>query len=416
MKMFDINLVLTIANSITIFILLIIIINIYFNTKSQRDEELNTSRLIHNLETNIIKDARDNYEKIIKEDNDNFEKILKQNVENYKEMSYGLKNSLDELRKMNEEKLSELRFSNEDKLKSIESNINEKLDVSLNKRLDNSFKVVGEQLQNLNVTIGQLQSLSSGVSDLQKTLSNVKTRGVFGERQLESILENMMIRSQYEVQFKIKPDENDRVDFAIKIPDKTGNGFIYLPIDAKFPNDTYIKLIDVSKSGDEFAINQAVNELKRAIELEAMSINKKYINVPITTDFAVMFLPTEGLYAEVLRIPGLAEKLQNQYKILVTGPTTIAALINSLSVGFKYLQVNEFAADINKILQAIKAQFDKFSVEIDETKDKLLAAEKWTDKLSKRNEMITKKLKDISKLDENESNRILGIEGGALNE
>lgn len=403
MKMFDINLVLTIANSITIFILLIIIINIYFNTKSQRDEELNTSRLIHNLETNIIKDARDNYEKIIKEDNDNFEKILKQNVENYKEMSYGLKNSLDELRKMNEEKLSELRFSNEDKLKSIESNINEKLDVSLNKRLDNSFKVVGEQLQNLNVTIGQLQSLSSGVSDLQKTLSNVKTRGVFGERQLKSILENMMIRSQYEVQFKIKPDENDRVDFAIKIPDKTGNGFIYLPIDAKFPNDTYIKLIDVSKSGDEFAINQAVNELKRAIELEAMSINKKYINVPITTDFAVMFLPTEGLYAEVLRIPGLAEKLQNQYKILVTGPTTIAALINSLSVGFKYLQVNEFAADINKILQAIKAQFDKFSVEIDETKDKLLAAEKWTDKLSKRNEMITKKLKDISKLDENES-------------
>ena len=403
--MFDINLVLTIANSITIFILLIIIINIYFNTKSRKDEELNTSRLIHNLETNIIKDARDNYEK-----------VLNQNHENYKEMSYGLKNSLDELRKMNEDKLSELRTSNEEKLKSIESNINEKLDVSLNKRLDNSFKVVGEQLQNLNVTIGQLQSLSSGVSDLQKTLSNVKTRGVFGERQLESILENMMIRSQYEVQFKIKQDENDRVDFAIKIPDKTGNGFIYLPIDAKFPNDTYIKLIDVSKSGDEFAINQVVNELKRAIELEAMSINKKYINVPITTDFAVMFLPTEGLYAEVLRIPGLAEKLQNQYKILVTGPTTIAALINSLSIGFKYLQVNEFAADINKILQAIKAQFDKFSVEIDETKDKLLAAEKWTDKLSKRNEMITKKLKDISKLDENESNRILGIEGGALNE
>lgn len=414
--MFNISLSLIIANLIVSLVLLIIIVIIFFNIKSQKDDELNTNRLIHNLETNIIKDARDNYEKIIKEDQNNFEKILKQNIDNYKEMSDGLKNSLDELRKMNEEKLSELRNSNEEKLKSIESNINEKLDLSLNKRLDESFKVVGEQLQNLNVTIGQLQSLSSGVTDLQKTLSNVKTRGVFGERQLASILENMMIKSQYEVQFKVKPEENERVDFAIKIPDKTENGFIYLPIDAKFPNDTYIRLVDVSKTGDELAINQAVNELKRAIESEAISMNKKYINVPITTDFAVMFLPTEGLYAEVLRIPGLAEKLQNQYKILVTGPTTIAALINSLSVGFKYLQVNKFAADINKILQAIKAQFSKFSEEIDETKDKLFAAEKWADKLSKRNEMITRKLKDITKIDENESSRILGIEGDEIDE
>lgn len=414
--MFDISLVLTIVNSIILLVLLIIVINTFFNTKSQKDEELNTSKLIYNLETNIIKDARENYEKIIREDQNNFEKILMQNIDNYKEMSNSLKVSLDELRKMNEDKLSELRVSNEEKLKSIESNINEKLDLSLNKRLDESFKVVGEQLQNLNVTIGQLQSLSTGVSDLQKTLSNVKTRGVFGERQLESILENMMIRSQYEVQFKVKPEENERVDFAIKIPDKTENGFIYLPIDAKFPNDTYIKLVDISKSGDELAINQAVNELKRAVESEAISINKKYINVPITTDFAVMFLPTEGLYSEVLRIPGFAEKLQNQYKILVTGPTTISALINSLSVGFKYLQVNKFAGEINRILQAIKAQFAKFSEEIEDTKNKLISAEKSADKLIKRNEMITRKLKDISKIDENESNRILGIEGEIFNE
>lgn len=414
--MFDISLVLTIVNTIILLVLLIIVINTFFNTKSQKDEELNTSKLIHNLETNIIKDARENYEKIIREDQNNFEKILMQNIDNYKEMSNNLKVSLDELRKMNEDKLSELRASNEEKLKSIESNINEKLDLSLNKRLDESFKVVGEQLQNLNVTIGQLQSLSTGVSDLQKTLSNVKTRGVFGERQLESILENMMIRSQYEVQFKVKPEENERVDFAIKIPDKTENGFIYLPIDAKFPNDTYIKLVDISKSGDELAINQAVNELKRAVESEAISINKKYINVPITTDFAVMFLPTEGLYSEVLRIPGFAEKLQNQYKILVTGPTTISALINSLSVGFKYLQVNKFAGEINRILQAIKAQFAKFSEEIEDTKNKLISAEKSADKLIKRNEMITRKLKDISKIDENESNRILGIEGEIFNE
>lgn len=414
--MFDISLVLTIVNSIILLVLLIIVINTFFNTKSQKDEELNTSKLIYNLETNIIKDARENYEKIIREDQNNFEKILMQNIDNYKEMSNSLKVSLDELRKMNEDKLSELRASNEEKLKSIESNINEKLDLSLNKRLDESFKVVGEQLQNLNVTIGQLQSLSTGVSDLQKTLSNVKTRGVFGERQLESILENMMIRSQYEVQFKVKPEENERVDFAIKIPDKTENGFIYLPIDAKFPNDTYIKLVDISKSGDELAINQAVNELKRAVESEAISINKKYINVPITTDFAVMFLPTEGLYSEVLRIPGFAEKLQNQYKILVTGPTTISALINSLSVGFKYLQVNKFAGEINRILQAIKAQFAKFSEEIEDTKNKLISAEKSADKLIKRNEMITRKLKDISKIDENESNRILGIEGEIFNE
>ena len=398
--MFDINLVLIITILVVLVVLLVVAINIYFNTKSQKDEELQVTKLVHNLESNIIKEGRDNYEKIIREDQNNFEKILKQNIDNYKEMSNGLKTSLEELRNMNEAKL-----------KTIETNINEKLDISLNKRLDESFKVVGEQLQSLNVTIGQLQNLSAGVTDLQKTLSNVKTRGVFGERQLESILENMMIKSQYETQFQIKADEKERVDFVIKIPDKSGEGFIYLPIDAKFPSDAYNKVVDASKTGDEIVLNQAVNELKRAVEQQASSISKKYINVPITTDFAIMFLPTEGLYAEVLRIPGLAEKIQNDYKILITGPTTIAALINSLSIGFKYLQVNKFAADINKILQAIKFQYDKFGEEIEDTKRKLYLAEKSTEQLGKRNEMISKKLRDISTIDENESNRILGIEG-----
>lgn len=307
--------------------------------------------------------------------------------------------------------LEKIRTSNEKKLDSIEKHINEKLDKSLNERLDSSFKIIGEQFQNLNKNIGELQTLSNGVSDLQKTLSNVKTRGVFGEKQLENILENVLGNShQWERQFKIADDENRRVDFVIKIPNKDDDNELYLPIDAKFPSDMYNKIVDASKSGSEIALMNAIKELKTAITKEALSIRDKYVMPPITTDFALMYLPTEGLYSECLRIAGLTEELQNKYKVVLVGPTTVTAIINSFSVGFKYLKISKSSNEINKILQAIKTQYEKFGEEIEFTKEKLRQASDSTEKLEKRNDMITRKLKNIDALDTTSANNLLGID------
>lgn len=310
-----------------------------------------------------------------------------------------------------EEKLDKIRTTNERKLDYIENRINEKLDKSLNERLDSSFKIIGEQFQNLNKNIGELQTLSSGVSDLQKTLSNVKTRGVFGEKQLENILENILGNShQWERQYRIADEEDRRVDFVIKIPNKDDSGDLYLPIDAKFPSDMYNKIIDASKSGSEVELLSAIKDLKAAIIKEAMSIRDKYVVPPITTDFALMYLPTEGLYSECLRIDGLSEELQNKYKVIIVGPTTVTAIINSFSVGFKYLKISKSSSEINKILQAIKTQYESFGEEIAKTKERLRLATESTEKLEKRNDTITKKLKNIDALDTNEANNLLGID------
>ncbi|MDO5564546.1 MAG: DNA recombination protein RmuC, partial [Eubacteriales bacterium] len=285
-----------------------------------------------------------------------------------------------------------------------------KLDKSLNERLDNSFKTIGEQLQNLHKNLGELQSLSVGVDSLQKTLSNVKTRGVFGEIQLSNILANTMDKSQYEEQFVIKENKDERVDFAIKIPDKDAkDNFLYLPIDAKFPSDMYLHIVNASNEKNQEALNRAIEELRRAIEKQAKSIKDKYIDTPKTTAFAILFLPTEALYAEVLRIDGLAEKCQNEYNIIIQGPTTITALINSFSIGFKYLTVNKKAFEIGKTLEAIKGQYNIFSDLIIKTKKKLEDAKKATEDLSFRNEQINKKLKNIASLPSVESNKQLEI-------
>lgn len=307
--------------------------------------------------------------------------------------------------------LEKIRSTNEKKLDTIEGHINEKLDKSLNERLDKSFELVGNQLQNLSKNIGELQSLSSGVNDLQKTLSNVKTRGVFGEKQLENILENILGNShQWDKQYRINDDEDRRVDFVIKIPNKDDNGELYLPIDAKFPSDMYNKIVDASRKGSESELQNAIKELKSAIQKQAQSIRDKYICPPITTDFALMYLPTEGLYSECLRIDGLTEDLQNKYKVILVGPTTVTAIINSFSVGFKYLKISKSSAEINKILQAIKAQYEKFGDEIENTKEKIRQAGDAADKLEKRNEIINKRLKNVVSLEQSEADKLLELE------
>ena len=355
--------------------------------------------IISKMEKNVIQDA-----------NDNFVKILNQNQSNSNNISKVMQESLEKISTTNENKLNELRKANEEKLGLIERNINDKLDKSLNERLDSSFKNIGEQLQNLQVTNGQLLSMSGTIADLQKSLSSVKARGVFGEKQLENILESIMTSNMYEKQFKIKKNSDEKVDFAIKIPNKDDDGFVYLPIDAKFPNDRYMDVVNAANSRDEARLNAAIKSLKDAIVFQAKSISEKYIEPPLTTEFAIMFLPTEGLYAECLRIDGLADDCQRDYKILLAGPTTITALINSFSIGFKFLQVNKNSKEIAKILQAIKVQYNRFGEEIDKTKKSLEKATESTDQLAKRNQMITNKLKSFDSIGVGESDTVLGLD------
>lgn len=347
---------------------------------------------------------------VIKESNENFVKILNQNQINSSNLTKGMQESLDKINNTNEKKLNEIRSANEEKLGIIERNINEKLDKSLNERLDNSFKTIGEQLQSLQVTNGQLLSMSGTITDLQQSLSSVKARGVFGEKQLESILENILTSNMYETQFMIKDNSDRMVDFAVKIPNKDDTGFVYLPIDAKFPNDRYMAIVEASNRRDEVALTEAVKKLKEEVLKQARSISEKYIEPPITTEFGIMFLPTEGLYAECLRIDGLADDCQKKYRVLLAGPTTITALINSFSVGFRFLQINKNSKKIAEILQAIKAQYGKFEEEIEKTKRSIDSAAKSTEQLSKRNSMITSKLKGFDAIGIEESNNILEIE------
>ena len=385
---------------IVLMVFIIILAVIIANGNSRKNEDTyHLQNMIKELEKNIIKDS-----------NDGFIKILNQNQINSSNITKEMQESLDKINNTNEKKLNEIRSANEEKLTVIEKNINEKLDKSLNERLDNSFKTIADQLQSLQVTNGKLLNMSSTISDLQKSLSNVKTRGVFGEKQLENILENIMTQNMYETQFRLKNNDERKIDFAIKIPNKDDDGCIYLPIDAKFPNDRYNDVLDASERRDEEALKIAIKNLKDEVLKQAKSIKDKYIEPPITTEFAIMFLPTEGLYAECLRIKDLADICQKDYSVLLAGPTTITALINSFSIGFKFLQVNKNSKEIAKILQAIKVQYGKFGEEIDKTKKSLESATRSTDQLAKRNQMITSKLRSFDEIDVGVSDNLLGID------
>ena len=325
---------------------------------------------------------------------------VKENAEGQKKISDNLAASLEKIHSLTQEKLS-----------NIQRDVNDKLDASLNKRLDESFEKVTTQLSQLYKSLGELGKMSDGIANLNKTLTNVKTRGTWGEIQLDNILKDTMTESQYVKNIKLDKNSNDVVEFAIKIPAKENdNEVIYLPIDSKFPLDIYGRLVDASEAGSKEDFEKCVKELENRIKDEAKKISEKYILPPVTTDFAIMFLPTESLYAEVLRINGLAEFCQNECHIVISGPTTITALLNSLNVGFNNLALNKKTAEIGEILKAVKAQFSKFDELIDKTQKSINAAYSKTEDLKKRTGQIIKKMKDVGEIDSKEADRTLMIE------
>ena len=306
--------------------------------------------------------------------------------------------------------LEDIRKTTDKNLVSMQSDINEKLDKSLNERLDSSFRQVGTQLEALYKSLGELRNLESGVASLNRTLANVKTRGIYGEAQLRNLLANIMDKSQYEENVATVPHSTERVEFAVKIPDKDSGGFIWLPIDSKYPADIYSRITDAARDGDAEALKDAQRELRDRIRQESKNISSKYVSPPDTTDFAIMFLPTEGLYSEVLRLEDLVERIQNDFKIVITGPSTLAALLNSLSIGFRYLTVNKKSEQILKLLGDFRNQFTKFDMLIDQAHRRIIDAQEKTEALAKRSEMIQKKLQKVDQLgyEQEESPEIRG--------
>lgn len=309
-----------------------------------------------------------------------------------------------------QESVEKLQRSNEQKLDQMRNTVDEKLSTTLQRRIDGSFKVVGEQLEKVHKSLGEMKELAGGVSDLQRVLTNVKARGTWAEVQLGNILEQTLTKEQYDCNVSTKNDAN-RVEFAVKIPARDDdNSFIWLPIDSKFPQEDYIRLSDAAQRADKEGVEEAAKALERRIKNEAKTISDLYINVPKTTNFAIMFLATEGLYAEVLRRPGLCEELQNKYRIMVCGPTTITAFLNTLRMGFKTIALDKRAADVWKVLGAAKTQYATFETVLNKAKKKISEAGNVLEDASHRNEIIQKNLRSVETLEAKEADAVLGLD------
>lgn len=306
---------------------------------------------------------------------------------------------LEQIRKTVEGRLETLQKDNADKLEKMRATVDEKLQSTLEKRLSQSFKLVSERLEHVQRGLGEMQSLATDVSDFKRVLTNVKTRGTWGEVQLESLLEQVFIKDHYARQVMLTPGSRDAVDFAIKLPDKSSKaGFIYLPIDAKFPIEDYQRLVAAEEKADTVEAEAASKALIARIKFEAKAIKEKYIVPPKTTDFAVLYVPTEGLYAEVLRTPGLFEQLQSTYRVTVAGPTTIAAILNSYQLGFRTLAIAEQTSEVWELLTIIKGEFGKFGDLLDKTREKLVQATNTIDTASRKSRTIEAKLGKVQKL------------------
>ena len=315
-----------------------------------------------------------------------------------------------DVRETIEKQLKEIREDNGKRLEEMRKTVDEKLQDTLEKRLGESFKQVSERLEQVHKGLGEMQSIASGVGDLKKVLTNVKTKGILGEYQLANIIEQLLPREQYEENVATRPGSSERVEFAVRMPGNSDDDVVWLPIDSKFPLNGYEDLLNAREAGDLDAIAAAEKALTATLEKFAKDISEKYVEAPHTTDFGVMFLPIESLYAEVLRHPGVFETLQRKYRITVTGPTTMSALLNSLQMGFRTLAVTKRSSEVWKILEAVKTEFGKFSNQLEKVDKQLSTAKKSLEDLrSTRTNVMQRRLKDVGTLDTRESESLLDI-------
>jgi DNA recombination protein RmuC len=372
----------------TILITTLLIINLLlvafllFKQSVQKKDEERLERLIR-------EEASGNRQELSK----SFESFTKQFILS----AQGSEQKLEKIRETVDSNLKSLQQDSSQKLEKMRETVDEKLHATLERRLGESFKVVSDRLELVHKGLGEMQTLANGVGDLKKVLTNVKTRGTWGEIQLGALLEQMLTPDQYEKNIATKKNTRDPVEFAIKCPGKEGHP-VYIPIDAKFPKEDYERLLQAQEEGNLALVEESSKAIETRIKLEAKKIKDKYIDPPFTTDFGILYLPTEGLYAEALRRPGLFDHLQRECRVIITGPMTISAILNSLQMGFRTLAVEKRAGDVWNLLGTVKAEFGKFGDILDKTQEKLRQASDEIEKAASKSRNIEKKLKDVQGL------------------
>jgi DNA recombination protein RmuC len=328
-----------------------------------------------------------------------------------KEFSESNQASLDRIRTIMDSRVRELQDGNEKKLEEMRKTVDEKLQTTLEKRLGESFKLVSDQLESVQKGLGEMQSLATGVGDLKRVLTNVKARGTWAEVQLGALLGEILAPGQFEKNVHVEAGAAEVVEYAIRLPgpkDEPGS-CVWLPIDSKLPQEDYLRIQDAAELGDRDATQRATEALARAIRLAAQDIHRKYVKPPHTTDFAVMFLATEGLYAEVVRQPALVDELQQRYRIVVAGPTTLAALLSSLRMGFQTLAIEQQAVEVWRVLGGVKTEFARFEDVLGKVKRQLDAASRTIDHTGVRTRAMERKLRAVEQLPDDEAERVLDL-------
>jgi DNA recombination protein RmuC len=328
------------------------------------------------------------------------------------QLAEGNERRLAEVRATLEQKLKDIEVNNAAKLEEMRRTVDEKLHATLEQRLGESFKLVSDRLEQVHRGLGEMQTLAAGVGDLKRVLTNVKTRGIWGEVQLQALLEQLLTPDQFAKNVATKPGSAERVEFAIALPGQSSDSStpVWLPIDAKFPREDYERLLDAQERADPVAVEEASKALETRIRQEAKTIAEKYLAPPHTTDFALLFLPTEGLYAEVLRRPGLSDLLQREYRVTVAGPTTLTALLNSLQMGFRTLAIERRSSEVWQVLGAVKTEFTKFGDVLARTKSQLETVTRSIDKAEVRTRAMARQLKAVEALPGEQAVELLGVE------
>jgi DNA recombination protein RmuC len=346
----------------------------------------------------LLERAQEREEKVFR---DELARNREENANAAKSQREELTASLESVRGIVDLRLQELQKDNAQQIERMRATVDEKLQGTLEKRLGESFKLVSERLEKVHQGLGAMQQLASDVGGLQRVLTNVKTRGGWGEVQLGTLLEQLLTPEQFDRNVQTRDESGERVDYAIKLPGEGNGAAVWLPIDAKFPMEDYQRLITAQESGDSTLTDGAMKDLETQLRKSAKDICAKYINPPKTTDFALMFLPTEGLYAEAIRRVGLVEQVQRDCRVVFAGPTTLAALLNSLQMGFRTLAIQKRSSEVWNLLAGVKTEFAKFGDSLSKVKDKLDQAASDMDKVAVRSRAITKKLRDVEELPSN---------------
>ena len=383
--------------------------------RAGREESQAAARDLRGEVAAQMKGANDSLVKTLGELGSTQEKRLETVATRIRELAEGNEKRLEQARVTLDERLRSLQESNEKKLEAMRVTVDERLQTTLEKRLGESFKIVSDNLEAVQKGLGEMQNLAAGVGDLKRVLTNVKTRGTWGEVQLGTLLEEILTPDQFARNVQTRDGSREAVEFAVRLPGRDGDTAteVLLPIDAKFPQEDYLRLVQASETGNAEAVEAAAMALVRSLHASAKDIHDKYLNPPRTTDFGIMFLPTEGLYAEILRRPGQVEELQRKYRVVVAGPTTLAALLNSLRMGFRTLAIEKRSSEVWTVLGAVKTEFSKFGDIIEKVKKQLDTASTTLEQTGARTRAMERRLRTVEQMPADQAEELLGLATGA---